>query len=350
MERSQTYFAIPPGETIKEMLEDRSMSQKEFAVRMDLSEKHISKLVNGEVQLTSDVAGRLETVLGPPARFWSNLEATYREDLIKVRTENAMDADVVLSRQLPYNEMSKLGWVIETRKPKERVAHLRKFFEVVTLSSLESNVVTKIACRRLAVTEKGDAALMAWGQEAKRMAREIDIAPANLKRISSIIPEIRNMTSKQPEQFRERLQELLAGCGVALVFLPHLKRSFLEGATFMDGNRIVIGLTTRGRDDDKFWFSLFHEIGHIVLGHLKKPDGTTEQDETDADKWASEALIPSESYIEFKQNHDYALNRICAYAKAIGVAPGIVVGRLQNEKVLAHSEMNELKEHYDIVI
>lgn len=291
MERSQTYFAIPPGETIKEMLEDRGMTQKEFAVRMNLSEKHISRLINGEVQLTSDVAGRLETVLGPPARFWSNLEATYREDLIKVRAENAMDEDVVLSRQLPYNDMAKLGWVIETRKPKERVAHLRKFFEVVTLATLESNLVTRIACRRLAVADKGDFTLMAWVQKAKRKARDISTEPINMKRIPIIIPKIKEMTSEQPDQFLPRLQEFLASCGIALVLLPRLKGSFLEGASFMDGKKIVIGLTTRAEDTDKFWFSLFHEIGHIVLGHLTKPNGTTEQDEVDADAWARESLL-----------------------------------------------------------
>jgi len=84
MVRSRSYIATPPGATIKEQLNDRGMSQKEFAARMDMSEKHISKLINGEVQLTPEVAVRLEVVLGAPAKFWNNLEAVYREKLIKV--------------------------------------------------------------------------------------------------------------------------------------------------------------------------------------------------------------------------------------------------------------------------
>ena len=81
--RSRCIIATPPGATIKEQLKDRGMSQKEFAARMDMSEKHISKLINGEVQLTPEVAVRLEMVLGVPAKFWNNLEAIYREKLIK---------------------------------------------------------------------------------------------------------------------------------------------------------------------------------------------------------------------------------------------------------------------------
>ena len=91
MVRSSSYIATPPGATIKEQLNDRNMSQKEFAARMDLSEKHVSKLINGEVQLTQEVALRLEMVLGVPAKFWNNLEAIYREKIIKTFPEFCYD-------------------------------------------------------------------------------------------------------------------------------------------------------------------------------------------------------------------------------------------------------------------
>ena len=104
MVRSRSYLATPPGATMKEQLNDRGMSQSEFAARMDMSEKHISKLINGEVQLTPEMAVRLETVLGIPAKFWNNLEAIYRVKFIKAESENAMDEDVELSRYLPYGE------------------------------------------------------------------------------------------------------------------------------------------------------------------------------------------------------------------------------------------------------
>lgn len=107
MTRSRSYIATPPGATIKEQLDDRGMSQKEFASRMSMSEKHISHLINGEVQLTPDVAYRLEMVLGLPAIFWSNLEAIYREKLAKVEAENALDADMELTKKFPYKEMEK---------------------------------------------------------------------------------------------------------------------------------------------------------------------------------------------------------------------------------------------------
>lgn len=350
MVRSRSYIATPPGATIKEQLNDRGMSQKEFAARMDMSEKHISKLINGDVQLTPEVAVRLEMVLGVPAKFWNNLEAVYREKLIKAEAENAMDADEALAKQLPYSEMAKYGWVPETRDAKEKVVNLRKYFEVVELSLLENNQITRIACRRLAVTEKSDFALLAWAQEAKIKARNIQTAPINIKGLIDIIPEIRKMTLQKPQEFCSKLKDMLAECGIALVFLPHLKGSFLQGASFMDGNKIVVGLTARGKDADKFWFSLFHELGHIILGHIGQADGTDEQDEKNADNWSKDKLIPTETFEQFKNQKAFSVTSVVAFANNIGIAPGIVVGRLQNEGCIQHNMLNDLKEQYVIAV
>ena len=210
-----------------------------------------------------------------PAKFWNNLEAIYREKIIKAEAENAMDADADLAKQFPYNEMAKFGWVPETRNVKEKVVNLRKYFEVVELSLLESEQITRIACRRLAITEKSDLALMAWAQEAKIKARNIQTAPINIKGLISALPELRKMTMLKPREFCPEIKKCLADCGIALVFLPHFEGSFLQGASFMDGNKIVVGLTVRGKYADKFWFSLFHELAHIVLGHVRRSNGTS---------------------------------------------------------------------------
>ncbi|MCM1467551.1 MAG: HigA family addiction module antitoxin [Alistipes sp.] len=350
MVRSRSFIATPPGATIKEQLNSRGMSQKEFAARMDMSEKHISRLINGDVQLTPEVAVRLEMVLGVPAKFWNNLEAVYREKLIKVEAENAMDADEALAKQLPYNEMAKYGWVPETRDSREKVINLRKYFEVVELSLLENNQITRIACRRLAVTEKSDFALIAWAQEVKLKARNTETSPIDIKGLINIIPEIREMTVLKPRTFCPKLKNMLAECGIALVFLPHLKGSFLQGASFMDGNKIVVGLTARGKDADKFWFSFFHELAHIILGHIGQPDGISDQDEKAADLWSRDTLISEEAFETFRLRRNYSAASVRDYAEKIGIAPGILVGRLQNEGCIKHSMLNDLKEHYEIVV
>ena len=261
-----------------------------------------------------------------------------------------MDADAEIAKRFPYSEMAKLGWVPETREANEKVINLRKYFEVVQLSLLGSDQITRIACRRLAITDKSDLALMAWAQEAKIKARGIQTAPINIKGLILAMPKIRKMTVLKPKEFCPKIKKYLAECGIALVFLPHLKGSFLQGASFMDGKKLVVGLTARGKDADKFWFSLFHELAHIALGHVGRPNGTSEEDEKAADKWSGDILIKSEDFEQFRINQDYSEQSVVQFAKDQGIAPGIVVGRMQLEGMIKYSMLNNLKEKYEIVV
>ena len=346
MVKSKSCIATPPGATIKEQLTEREMSQKEFAARMGMSEKHISRLINGEVQLTPDMAVKLEMVLGVPARFWSNLEAVYREKLVKVKNENEMDRDIQLVKKLPYSEMAKNGWVPETKKIKEKVIYSRKFFEVVNLDLIENPSLNGIACRRINESEKANLALLAWAQEAKLEARNIATLPVDIKSLKKETVKIREMTEKRPEEFCPELRKILSECGIAIVFLPHLDGSFLHGATFMDGSKIVMGLTVRGRDADKFWFSLFHELGHIICGHIGQENGTTEEDEKQADYYAENTLIPDEKLHMLIERNDFSQNAILRFASYAGIDAGIVVGRLQREGLIEYSRYNDLKSKY----
>lgn len=350
MVRSRSLIATPPGATMKEQLNDRGMSQKEFAARMNMSEKHISRLINGDVQLTPETAVRLEMVLGVPAKFWNNLEAIYRDKIVKAEAENAMDADAEIAKQFPYREMAKFGWVPETGEAGKKVVYLRKYFEVVELSLLESEQITRIACRRLAITKKSDLALMAWAQEAKLRARDIQTAPISIKGLMDSIPEIRRMTVLSPGEFCPMIKKSLSDCGIALVLLPHLTGSFLQGASFMDGNKIVVGLTARGKDADKFWFSLFHELAHIVLGHIGQRNGISDADEEAADNWSEDTLIASDAFESFRSDRDYSERSVVRFAGEQGIAPGIVVGRMQRERLIKYSVLNNLKEKYEILV
>lgn len=208
--------------------------------------------------------------------------------------------------------------------------------------------LSRIACRRLAETEKSNYALMAWAQQAKIEAHDIKTSLIDLKTLEKRLPEIRSMTTLDPEVFCDQLEKLFADCGIAIVFLPHMDGSFLHGATFIDGKKIVIGLTVRGKDADKFWFSLFHELGHIVLGHVNNVDGTTEDDEKAADQFAQEILIPTADFDVFVSQNDFSRSSIRDFAERENIQSGIVVVRLQKEKYIKFNQFNDLKTKYEL--
>ena len=116
MRWSKTYVATPPGETIREQLQDREMTQEEFAARMALSEKQVGKLLDGEVQLTPEISIRLEDVLGVPATFWNNLEAIYRDKLAKVQAENGTEKNIVIVKSFSHGKMGKTASINGTSK------------------------------------------------------------------------------------------------------------------------------------------------------------------------------------------------------------------------------------------
>lgn len=348
MYQSKTFIATPPGATIREQLSLRGMKQKEFAIRMDLSEKHISRLITGQVELTQDVALRLESVLGIPAQFWNNLEAIYREKILRVKEENYLIEEIEQSRQFPYNEMIALGWIKETNNPIERVQNLRSFFEVARLQKLEDLGIPGISYRRVGFGKKTDYSLAVWSQKARLEARNDILSPINVEKLQASILKIRSMTLKEPHIFCQELKTIFSQCGIALVFLPHIKGSFLHGATFVDGNHVVMGLTVRGKTADKFWFSLFHEIQHIINGDIYNASFEDEEFEYKADCFARDVLIPMDKFTGFVENQKFDRISIEKFARDLGVSPGIVVGRLQKENMIQYNAFNDLKVSYTL--
>ena len=347
MLHSKNNIAIPPGATIREQLEGRNMSQKEFAQRMDMSEKHISHLINGKVELTHETALRLESVLGIPAKFWNNMEALYREQKARVLEELALEQDEVIASKMPYFECAKLGWLPPTRKIIEKIHNLRKFFEVANLEVLEKMQIYAIAYRTAGANVKSDYAKAIWAQKARIEARSMRTDPINIRLLKDYIPQIRALTTLEPEVFCSKLESLLAQCGIALVFLPHIDGSFIHGAAFVEGNRIVLGLTVRGKYADMFWFSLFHELGHILYGHIAHNSVDDENNEIEADDFAKNVLIPPEKYDTYVERRDFSKSEILCFSNMISVAPGIVLGRLQKEGHIPFSYHHELKVKYE---
>lgn len=346
MIKSKTLVATPPGFTIKEQLEDRFLTQKEFALRMEMSEKHISKLINGEVILTPEMAIRLEMVLGIEASFWLNLEARYREKIEKIKLKNSMDEDIKLINNFPYNEMVSMQWIEKANSNEEKVINLRKFFEVNRLGLLFENEKINVLYRRININDKSNYFLLTWAQKAKLEARNVIVKSINIEGLKKEIIKLRGMTFLDPKIFCPKIVEIMSNYGIALIFLPHIKGTYLHGATFYDKNKIVVGLTVRGKDADKFWFSLFHEIGHIILGHIN--EDYYEDMELEANNFAQNILIPDDEFKLFISKNDFTERNIIEFSNKINIDYGIVVGRLQKDGYISYSKYNNLKTKYMI--
>ena len=261
--RSKTFTAVPPGMTIKEVLEDHHMTQKELAARLGLSEKHISKLINGEVPLTQDVAIRLERVLDIEASFWNGLEAAYRESILKVEYENSIDEEINFAKPFGYAKLARLGIVPETKKAAEQVNNLQKFFEVASLKNVADEMIMPLVYENIKDMEPDKkSAIYTLVQITKGRARFVEVNPYNAELLETFIPKIKDLSSEPLIGVKEPLKDMLAACGVIIVYLPIIDNITSTCITYSKGNSIVLGIPTE--DSDAFWTLLGEALQNLV--------------------------------------------------------------------------------------
>lgn len=261
--RSKTFIAIPPGMTIKEVLENRHMTQKELASRMDMSEKHISKLINGEVPLTQDVAMRLERVFGVDASFWNGLEAGYREKILKVEYENSIDEEINFAKPFGYAKLARLGIVPETKKKAEQVNNLQKFFEVASLKTVADEMVMPLVYENVKDMDKAkQSAIYTLVQITKGESRFVEVNPYDRELLKTFIPKIRNFSQESLNVAKEPIKDMLAAAGIIIVYLPIIDDITCTCITYSKGNSIVLGIPTDENND--FWRLLNEALKGLV--------------------------------------------------------------------------------------
>lgn len=345
--------AIPPGITLKENIEYLGMSQTEFALRIGVSSKHLSEIVNGIAPLTYDTAMKLEKMFGAKAEFWMNLEASYQLDKARIQEEKELLQELEILKHIPYNEMSKFGWIKPEKDKKLRVINSRKFYRVSSLGLVCNTYAVKF--RRVQTkNEISDYGVIGWLRKAEIEGEKSPVAEFDKYKLQSLIPMFRSLTLESPDVFYPKMKKLCAECGVALVLVESLPRTYINGATIWHNNKAILALSVRGRKADIFWFTFFHELAHI-LQHRKNHSHISIQDdrnkeEIEADELASNFLISNDHYDVFKTTMNYeSINDINMYAKNIGIAPHILIGRLLHDKLIDFRYFNKYRPSFEIV-
>lgn len=350
-------LAIPSGEYLAEVLRARGMTQADLARRVGRPVQAVNEIVKGQKAITPETAIQLERALDVPAHIWAGLESRYQ--LVKARSEDRkrLKREAALVPQTPYRELAGLKYVERTRDPELKVRELYRFYGVSSLTNVPDSGAYGASFRCGRGREASSYALAAWIRCAELRAAAIRTDTFDKKRLRSVLPEIRSLSLSPPEIFELRIAEILARCGVAFVLLPHFPKTYANGATFwVKADKAVLLMSIRGKWEDIFWFSLFHEIGHLVL-HGKKTfidEGVgasacaDSEKEKEADEFAADSLLPSGRFADFVRAGDFEEAAVLAFAGEMGVPAGIVIGRLQHEGRLGFdSELNRLRKKYD---
>ncbi len=349
---------IPPGEYLEEILDDLGMTKNELALRMNRPATKLSSIFKGRKAITADTALQLEKVVGVPAHIWTGLEAEYRLAMARQQEEREQEQlkkETPLIKSFCYADLAKMGVVAKFTKGADKVLALQRFFGVTSLYNVREVRRYAAAFRRGGSNQlRSPEAVAAWLRLGELRAREIECATFDKSRLEDVLAEIRVMTIQPPDKFLPTLISLLANVGVALVICPHLPKTYAHGATFPLGReKMVLMLSIRGKWADIFWFSLFHELGHILLHdhnaifvEYDNGDPEMQKKEKEADKFAANTLIPPKKWSAFICRKSFYPEDIRIFARDVGVGTGIVVGRLQHEKFLRPRWHNSLRIRY----
>lgn len=338
-------LAIPPGEYLLETADELGISQADLARRMGRPAQAINEIIKGEKAITPETALQLEQVLGVPAHVWTGLEAEYQLVLARQQETKAVEDEIRLLESFPYRAMASLKWIQTTRDNMERVKELRRFFGVASLGNLPDVKAFSPAFRQSTRLSSSPEALAAWLRIGELDARGIETKPYDESLLRQELDHLRSLTMDEPVKFLPQLRTSLAKCGVAFVLRAHLPKTYVNGATFwITPDKAVLMMSIRGSWADIFWFSLFHEIGHILL-HDKRltflenhhEDTQWKKQEDEANKFAGDTLIHETTYRQFVAKGALTSQAIKSVALKLGVHPGIVVGRLQHDKIIDHN-------------
>jgi HTH-type transcriptional regulator / antitoxin HigA len=330
-----------PGETLKEKLEELGIGPKEFAVKADKPEKTITAILNGESSITPDMAIQFERVLKIPANFWLQRQVDYDEAIARDKEQLKFGEALSWMKNFPLKEMIKLSWVPDVKSEFEKTAALFNFFGVASHKAWENYYLDqklKVAFRISLSGTKQPEAISAWLRRGEILAESLPSIGYDKSAFEDALVEIKKIMAKHPKDFAAKLQTTALKAGVKVVYTPCLPKAPINGATRWIGDTPIIQLSGRYKRNDSFWFTFFHEAGHICK-HGKKDVFLEEVDysekdlekEQEANDFAEKWTLTPEQYQEVLQYQTLTPEDVNSLAKRFETHPAMIIGRLQHD-------------------
>jgi len=350
----------PPGDTIQETIDAIGMNQYELAERLGKNVKNVNQIIKGKESITTATAIALEKVLGIPADFWIERDRRYQKELAEIEFDEFLESNIEWIDKFPITTMVKYGWIPASRNRIEILKSLLNYFGVASPEqwrtiyiSKAANVAFKISLAHISEPE----AISVWLRKGEIEARKIQLKEFNKDLFKKSLGDIKELSFQHPADFKEQLQKLCSESGVAVIYTPNIPKATISGATRWIFNSTVplIQLSGRYKTNDHFWFTFFHEAGHILL-HGKKnvflEDVTghkiDKEKESEADSFSSKFHISDIEYQQLLQLKPFTESSINDFASKFNIHPAIVVGRLQHDDIIPHSRFNDMKVHIDL--
>lgn len=358
MDKHETFkpdWLSSPGDTIREFLDETERTIEDLTASIGKTKSFSEQLLCGKEAITPTLAEKLSSTIGGSAAFWINLDSNYRSQLEVIQHECSTTQGTEWLRELPANDMKKFGWLEPAASRSETVFECLQFFGVSSIDSWREkykNLLEKAAFRTSPAFHSQVGAVAAWIRQGEIESDSIECSAWNPDRFRNELTGVRELTRlRNPSEFIPKLRQRCAECGVAVAVVRAPTKCRASGVTtFLSTNRPLLLLSFRHLTDDHFWFTFFHEAGHLLLHgnkgmFLDCEETLMSQQEKEANEFAANILVPAhrrESLLNLPKDG----REIIRFARTLGISPGIVVGQLQNANLLRRNQFNNLKRRF----
>ena len=343
-------YAVPPGYVLEDHLEAKGLTPAEFAERHALTTGLVEDLLTGAAPIDATLASILEQDFDLTADLWLKMEATYRRRREQIEAAKRADGFAPWAKSFPMREMVKRGIVEKPHSDGDGVLKLLAFFGVPSVEEWQCrHDAAQVAYRHSPTFASNEFNLAAWLRLGEIESEWQECAQYDAAKFRAALKHIRSLTRQPTGRALEEAILLCNQSGVALALIEPLPKVALSGvARWLRDDCPLIQLSARHKTNDHLWYSLFHEAAHILLHSKEQVFIDTMSDEiagidAEADRWASDFLIPRSDWGDFADAGYFGEWAVRRFAHEQGIAPAIVVGRLQHEHRIPWSRLNHLK-------
>lgn len=347
-------YAVHPGMLLEQELEHHELSQAEFARRIARTPKLVSEILSGKNPIEPETAIQFEHVLGIGADVWLRMESDYRLHKARKAEDERLAASEAWLKEFPVRELEKWGAIRPRGNTSQRAHDLLTLFGVASPAAFQQRYSTaSVHHRKSKKLRASPAALLTWLRYGEIIASSEQPAEYSKERFRKALLKIRGLTNEKIEDFRPQIKNLCAESGVVFVLIPPLPRTCLSGAAYWTrGKTPVIQQSLRHKTNDHFWFTFFHEAGHILLHNSRTvyaddENGIGDGPENEANDFATEILVGKRCLQSFIANGKTSAHEVTKFAHDCGIHPGIVVGMLQHHGAITWAQLNFLKAKFE---
>ena len=339
--------AVAPGRIILRELEARGWSQQDLAAIMGRPEQVISEIIRAKKQVTAETAIQLAKAFGTSPELWLNLEMQYQlHQAKKEGNETDIERRSKLYHLAPINELVKRGWfrAVDTIEDLER--EYCRFFQV---PDVDYQPKAALRPRVSEDREPEDRAIVAWVRRVEQLAAEQPVETYSAENLPVFVDQLLGLANSEINI--EKIPSLFIKNGIHFVIVPHLPKTYLDGAALWINDHPIIALSLRYDRIDAFWFTVLHEMAHIYRKHKQvhvdqlfdREKQDLSQDEVEANELATRWLLPEEylqAFIECRRPR-YSRRAIEQFAVEQNRHPGIVIGQLMYKGEIKYSHLRE---------